>query len=318
MKSKLDQLKSMTVVTADTGDIEAIRAYAPVDCTTNPSLILKAAQMDAYAELVEEAILWGINHTETASRIAIRLAVNFGAELTKIVPGRVSTEVDADLSFDVEGTVAQARDIIEDYVEHGVRRDRVLIKIAATWEGIQAASILQKDGIDCNLTLVFSLAQAAACADAGAFLISPFVGRIYDWYVKNEGKSYTPETDPGILSVRRIYSYYKAHDIKTVIMGASFRSQGQVEALAGCDSLTIAPALLDALAKDTGTLPRKLEPASAAKDAPARMELDEKSFRFMLNEDAMATEKLAEGIRIFSRDMQALRELVSKRLQMAA
>lgn len=318
MTSKLDQLKTMTIVTADTGDMEAIRAYAPADCTTNPSLIFRAAQMEAYAPLVEEAILWGLNHNATASRIAMRLSVNFGAELTKIVPGRVSTEIDADLSFDIEGTVAQARDIIEDYVEHGVRRDRVLIKIAATWEGIQAASILQKDGIDCNLTLIFSLTQAAACADAGAFLISPFVGRISDWYVKNEGKSYTPETDPGILSVRRIYSYYKAYDIKTVIMGASFRNQGQVEALAGCDSLTIAPALLDALAKDMGTLPRKLEPASAMKDASARMYLDEKSFRFMLNEDAMATEKLAEGIRIFSRDMQALRELVSKRLQMAA
>ena len=318
MNSKLDQLKSMTVVTADTGDIEAIRAYAPVDCTTNPSLIFKAAQMEAYGELVEEAILWGLHHHATASRIAMRLAVNFGAELSKIVPGRVSTEVDADLSFDVEGTVAQARDIIEDYVEHGVHRNRVLVKIAATWEGIQAASILQKDGIDCNLTLIFSLTQAAACADAGAYLISPFVGRIYDWYVKNEGKSYTVETDPGLASLKRIYGYYKAYDIKTVIMAASFRNLGQVEALAGCDSLTIAPPLLDALAKDMGTLPRKLDPQSAAKDAPARMELDEKSFRFMLNEDAMATEKLAEGIRIFSRDMQALRELVSKRLQMAA
>ncbi|MGB8276481.1 MAG: transaldolase [Methylovirgula sp.] len=318
MNSKLDQLKSMTVVTADTGDIEAIRAYKPVDCTTNPSLIFKAAQMEAYAPLVEEAILWGLNHNATASRIAMRLAVNFGAELSKIVPGRVSTEVDADLSFDVEGTVAQARSIIEDYVECGVHRDRVLVKIAATWEGIKAASILQKDGIDCNLTLIFSLTQAAACADAGAFLISPFVGRILDWHVKNEGKTFTVETDPGLAALRLIYAYYKAYDIKTVIMGASFRNQGQVEALAGCDSLTIAPPLLDALAKDFGALPRKLEPQSAAKDAPARMYLDEKSFRFMLNEDAMATEKLAEGIRIFSRDMQALRELVSKRLQMAA
>ncbi|QXX75522.1 transaldolase [Methylovirgula sp. HY1] len=318
MNSKLDQLKSMTVVTADTGDMEAIRAYAPVDSTTNPSLILKAAQMEAYGALVEEAILWGIHHHATASRIAMRLAVNFGAELTKIVPGRVSTEVDADLSFDVEGTVAQARSIIEDYVERGVRRDRVLVKIAATWEGIQAASILQKDGIDCNLTLIFSLTQAAACADAGVFLVSPFVGRISDWYAKHEGKTYTVETDPGLASLKQIYAYYKAYDIKTVIMGASFRNQGQIEALAGCDSLTIAPPLLDGLAKDMGALPRKLDPHSAAKDAPARMYLDEKSFRFMLNEDAMATEKLAEGIRIFSRDMQALRELVSKRLQMAA
>ncbi len=297
MTSKLDQLKSMTIVTADTGDIEAIRAYGPHDCTTNPTLILKAAQMEAYGALVEEAILWGINrnatasriaqrlilwginHNATASRIAQRLAVTFGAELTKLVPGRVSTEVDADLSFDVEGTVAQAREIIEDYVERGVRRDRVLVKIAATWEGIKAASILQKDGIDCNLTLIFSLAQAAACADAGVFLISPFIGRIYDWYQKTEGKSYTPETDPGIAAVKQIYAYYKAYDIKTVIMGASFRNLGQVEALAGCDSLTIAPALLDALRK-IKALARKLDPATAAKDAPARMYLDEKSFRF--------------------------------------
>jgi transaldolase len=318
MPSKLDQLKSMTLVTADTGDIEAIRAYAPVDCTTNPSLILKAAQMEAYGALVEEAIIWGMTHKATASRIARRLAVNFGAELTKIVPGRVSTEVDADLSFDTEGTIAQAREIIEDYVARGVMRDRVLIKIAATWEGIQAASVLQKDGIACNLTLIFSLAQAAACADAGVYLVSPFVGRIYDWYVKNEGKTYTPETDPGVASVRNIYAYYKAYDIKTVVMGASFRNLGQIEALAGCDSLTIAPNFLDALGADTGPLTRRLVPQEAAKSAPARMYLDEKSFRFMLNEDAMATEKLADGIRIFSRDMQSLRELVSKRLAMAA
>jgi len=318
MTSKLDQLKTMTIVTADTGDIEAIRAYAPRDCTTNPSLILKAARMEAYGPLVEEAILWGISHNATASRIAMRLAVNFGGELSRIVSGRVSTEVDADLSFDVEGTVAQAHQIIGDYAERGVARDRVLVKIAATWEGIQAASILQKDGIDCNLTLIFSLTQAAACADAGVFLISPFVGRIADWYAKAEGKTFTVETDPGLAAVRRIYAYYKAHELKTVIMGASFRSQGQVEALAGCDSLTIAPPLLDALAKDNGTLTRELDPANAAKDAPARMYLDEQSFRFMLNQDAMATEKLADGIRIFSRDMQALRELVSKRLQMAA
>jgi len=318
MTSKLDQLKTMTIVTADAGDIEAIRAYGARDCTTNPSLILKAAQMEAYGTLVEEAILWGLNHSATASRIAMRLAVNFGAELSKIVPGRVSTEVDADLSFDREGTVAQARQIIEDYAERGVARDRVLVKIAATWEGIQAASILQKDGIDCNLTLIFSLTQAAACADANVFLISPFIGRISDWYAKAEGKTFTAETDPGLAAVRRIYAYYKAHEIKTVIMGASFRNLGQIEALAGCDSLTIAPSLLETLAKDTGPLVRKLDPATAAKDAPARMYLDEKSFRFMLNEDAMATEKLADGIRIFSRDMQALRELVSKRLAMAA
>lgn len=318
MPSKLEQLKKMTVVVADTGDIEAIRAFAPVDCTTNPSLIFKAAQMEAYAPLVEEAILWGLSHNEVTSRIAARLAVNFGAELTKIVPGRVSTEVDADLSFDVEGTVAQARRLIEDYAARGVTRDRVLIKIAATWEGIKAAGILQRDGIDCNLTLVFSLAQAIACAEAGAFLISPFVGRILDWHVKNEGKTFTAETDPGVRSVRQIYAYYKAYDVKTIIMGASFRNTGEIEALAGCDRLTIAPALLKELTQDEAPLPRRLDPAHAAAEAPAQISLDEKTFRFLLNEDAMATEKLAEGIRLFARDMQALRELVSQRLQMAA
>jgi transaldolase len=317
MSSKLDQLKTMTTVVADTGDMEAIRAFAPVDCTTNPTLILKAAQMEAYAPLVEEAVLWGLGHNELTSRVAARLAVNFGAELTKIVPGRVSTEVDADLSFDVEGTIAQARRLIEDYALRGVTRDRILVKIAATWEGIQAASVLQREGIDCNLTLVFSLAQAIACAEAGVFLISPFVGRILDWHVKAEGKTYTAETDPGVVSVRQIYAYYKAHGAKTVIMGASFRNVGEIEALAGCDRLTIAPALLAQLAQDKGDLPRRLDPARAGADAPAKLSLDEKTFRYLLNEDAMATEKLCEGIRFFGRDLRALRELVSERLRMA-
>lgn len=317
MPSKLDQLKQWTVVTADTGDIGAIAQYKPQDCTTNPSLILKAAGMEAHQSLVEEAVLWGINHSATTSRIAQRLSVNFGAELTKLVPGRVSTEVDADLSFDTEGTVNQAREIIADYHQRGVGRERVLIKVAATWEGIQAASILQKEAIDCNLTLVFSLAQAAAAFEARAYLISPFVGRILDWYVKNEGKTYTGATDPGVLSVKEIYAYSKATDAKTIVMGASFRNQDEIEALAGCDSLTIAPALLDQLAKDEGVLPRALEP-NDKRFAPAQMFLDEKSFRFMLNEDAMATEKLAEGIRVFARDLRALRELVSARLAMAA
>jgi transaldolase len=318
MPSKLDQLKQWTIVTADTADIGAIAQYGPQDCTTNPSLILKAAAMEAHKELVEEAVLWGLSHNAPTSRIAQRLSVNFGAELTKLVPGRVSTEVDADLSFDSDGTVAQAREIIADYRERGVGRERVLIKVAATWEGIQAASILQKEAIDCNLTLIFSLAQAAAAFEAGAYLISPFVGRILDWHIKNEGKTYTGETDPGVLSVREIYAYAKATDAKTIVMGASFRNAGEIEALAGCDSLTIAPALLDQLAKDNGPLPRALEPESAKLAAPAQMFLDEKSFRYMLNEDAMATEKLAEGIRTFARDLQALRELVSKRLAMAA
>lgn len=314
MPSKLDQLKAMTTVVADTGDMEAVRAFAPVDATTNPTLILKAAQLEAYAPLVSEAIVWGRSHNHLTSQVADRLAINFGEELTKIVPGRVSTEVDADLSFDVKGTVAKARDIIAEYERRGVGRGRILIKIAATWEGIRAAEILQAEAIDCNMTLIFSLTQAAACAGAGAFLISPFVGRILDWHVKNEGKTYTAETDPGVLSVKQIYAYYKAYGVKTVIMGASFRNKGEIEALAGCDRLTISPQLLDDLAKDDGPLQRRLDPASAAHRAPAKLNLDEKTFRFLLNEDAMATEKLAEGIRLFSRDLRSLRELVSERL----
>ncbi len=318
MPSKLDQLKAMTTVVADTGDMEAIRAFAPVDATTNPTLILKAAQLETYAPLVAEAVVWGRSHNHLTSEVADRLAINFGEELTKIVPGRVSTEVDADLSFDVEGAVAKAREIIAEYERRGVGRDRILIKLAATWEGVRAAEILQAEGIDCNMTLIFSLAQAVACADAGAFLISPFVGRIFDWHVKTEGKTYTAETDPGVLSVRQIYHYYKAHGAKTVIMGASFRNKGEIEALAGCDRLTISPQLLDELATDEGALERRLDPVLSANRAPAKLDLDEKTFRFLLNEDAMATEKLAEGIRLFSRDLRALRELVSQRLLAAA
>jgi transaldolase len=318
MPSKLDQLKSMTVIVADTGDMDAIKAFAPVDSTTNPTLILKAAQMPAYAHLVEEALVWGRSHKEVTSRVTDRLAVNFGAELTRIVPGRVSTEVDADLAFDTEATVAKARAIIADYESRGIGRDRILIKIAATWEGICAAKSLQAEGIDCNMTLVFSLAQAVACAEAGAFLISPFVGRILDWYSKAEGKTYTAETDPGVISVHQIYAYYKAHDVKTVTMGASFRNKGEIEALAGCDRLTIAPALLDELSKDMGELPRRLDPKTTAAEAPAKFSLDEKTFRYLVNEDAMTTEKLSEGIRFFARDLRSLRELVSQRLVQAA
>jgi transaldolase len=240
--------------------------------------------------------------------------VAFGAELAGIVPGRVSTEVDADLSFDTEATVARARDIIAAYAERGIGRERILIKIASTWEGIRAAEVLQREGIDCNLTLLFSLAQAAACADAGVFLISPFVGRILDWHVKAGGGPYTGETDPGVQSVRGIYSYYKTHGIGTVVMGASFRNAGEIEALAGCDRLTISPALLDELAKDQGDLPRRLSP-EAAGDASVRMRLDEKAFRFALNEDAMASEKLAEGIRQFVKDLRSLRALVARRME---
>jgi transaldolase len=318
MASKLDQLKAMTTIVADTGDIESIRAFKPTDCTTNPTLILKAAQLDQYRPLIDEAILCGRSHNYMTSQISDRLAINFGSELTKIVPGRVSTEVDADLSFDTESTIAKARAIIAEYKQRGIEKNRILIKIAATWEGIRAAEILQREGIDCNMTLIFSLVQAVACAEAKAFLISPFVGRITDWYSKAEGKTFTADSDPGVLSVKQIYAYFKAYDVQTIIMGASFRNKGQIEALAGCDRLTISPALLEELAADQGELTRKLDPNTAKSRAPAKLSLDEKTFRFLLNEDPMATEKLAEGIRNFAKDLQLLRELVSKKLQAAA
>jgi transaldolase len=318
MPSKLDQLKAITTVVADTGDMDAIRRFGAVDATTNPTLILKAASMPHYAPLVDKAVRGGHAQHQLTSEVADQLTLSFGFELSKIVPGRVSTEIDADLSFDVEGAIAKARAIVEEYEKLGLSRARVLIKLAATWEGIRAAKILQREGIDCNMTLVFSLTQAAACADAGAFLISPFVGRILDWYVKNEGKSYTADTDPGVLSVRQIYNYYKAHGYATIVMGASFRNKEEIEALAGCDKLTISPQLLDELSQDMGELPRKLDPKQAAAHAPAKLSLDEKTFRFMLNADAMASEKLREGIRTFSHDLHKLRELVSKRRQEAA
>ena len=318
MPSKLEQLKKMTVVVSDSGDFEAIKVFKPQDSTTNPSLILKASQMSNYGHLVDEAILWGRSRNNVTSQITDRLAVNFGAEILKIVPGRVSTEVDADLSFDTQGSIDKAHAFIADYAARGIGRERVLIKLAATWEGIRAAEVLQKEGIDCNMTLIFSLAQAVACAEAGAFLISPFVGRILDWYSKAEGKTYTAETDPGVVSVREIYAYYKAYDVKTVVMGASFRNKGEIEALAGCDRLTIAPPLLKELDDDQGDLPRKLSPELLAGKAPARMSLDEKTFRHLLNQDAMATEKLADGIRLFGKDLNTLREVVSGKLARAA
>lgn len=314
--SKLDQLRQMTTVVADTGDIEAVRRLAPVDCTTNPTLILKAVETPAYADLVDEAIVWGRKAgrgADTVHAVCDRLAVTFGAELTKIVPGRVSTEVDADLSFDTKATIDKARALIAAYRERGIEKDRILVKIASTWEGIQAAKVLQAEGIDCNLTLLFSLPQAVACADAGAFLISPFVGRILDWHVKAGGGPYTAETDPGVVSVKSIYAYYKTFGIQTVVMGASFRNTGEIEALAGCDRLTIGPSLLDELATAKGDLPRRLSPDSVGA-APARLDLDENAFRFALNEDAMATEKLAEGIRGFVKDLRSLRKLVAARL----
>ncbi len=315
--SKLDQLRQMTTVVADTGDIEAVRRLKPVDCTTNPTLLLKAVETPAYAELVEEAVAWGKKESQSGearvNAVCDRLAVTFGAELTKIVPGRVSTEVDADLSFDTQATIDKARAIIAAYKARGIERDRVLIKIASTWEGIQAAKVLQAEGIDCNLTLLFSLPQAVACALARAFLISPFVGRILDWHVKAGGGPYTGETDPGVVSVRSIYAYYKSHGIKTVVMGASFRNIGEIEALAGCDRLTISPALLDELAKAEGELPRQLSPENLGK-TPELLTLDEKAFRYALNQDAMASEKLAEGIRGFVKDLAGLRRLVAEKL----
>jgi transaldolase len=313
--SKLEQLKKMSVVVADTGDIEAIRAFAPQDCTTNPSLLLKAAQMPAYAHFVDEAVEWGRKGGYPLDKVTDRLAVNFGAELTKIVPGRVSTEVDADLSFDTGAMVAKARHLIGDYASRGIGRERVLIKVASTWEGIRAAEILQREEIDCNLTLLFSLPQAVACGAAKVFLISPFVGRILDWHLKMGEKIESAETDPGVISVREIYAYYKAYGIKTVVMGASFRNVGEIEALAGCDRLTISPQLLGALAEDNGPLTRRLDPETAAQKAPPRLELDEKRFRWMLNENAMATEKLAEGIRTFAKDLGNLRQLLQPRLE---
>jgi transaldolase len=314
MPSKLDRLRQMTTVVADTGDIEAVRRLRPVDCTTNPTLILKAVETPAYAWIVDEAIHWGKSRgVDHVNAVCDRLAVAFGAQLAELVPGRISTEVDADLSFDTKATLAKARDIIAAYEARGIGRERILIKIAATWEGMEAARVLQRDAIDCNLTLLFSLSQAVVCAQAGAFLISPFVGRILDWHVKAGGGPYTADTDPGVLSVRDIYAYYKRHDIKTVVMGASFRNIGEIEALAGCDRLTIGPGLLDELAGTTGDLPRRLDPASVDA-APPQFTLDEKTFRFHLNEDAMATEKLAEGIRGFVKDLKGLRKLVAERL----
>ena len=320
MSSILDQLRQITTVVADTGDIDAVRRLKPVDCTTNPSIVLKAIGTDQFADTLDEAIRWG--QGQAGSRegviraIADRLAISVGAELAAIVPGRVSTEVDADLSFDVEGSLAKARDIIAAYDARSIGREKILIKLAATWEGIRAAEVLQKEGIDTNLTLMFSKAQAIACADAGVFLISPFVGRIMDWYKKAEGRDFGPEEDPGVLSVRGIYNYYKAHGIKTVVMGASFRNTGEIKALAGCDRLTIAPNLMDEMDGETGTLVRVLSPETFT--AEPKIDMDETTFRWMMNEDPMATEKLAEGIRNFAKDLGKLRTLIDERLQDAA
>lgn len=316
MTSKLEQLRAMTTVVADTGDIEAVQRLKPVDCTTNPTIVLKALGTDMFADVFAEEVAWGKakggDSDAVAAAVADRLAVSVGAALTKLVPGRVSTEVDADLSFDTKGSIEKAHQIIAAYKDRGIERDRILIKLASTWEGIKAAEVLQTEGIDCNLTLLFSKAQAIACAEAKVFLISPFVGRILDWYKKSTGEDYTSETDPGVQSVREIYNFYKVNGIETIVMGASFRNAGEIEALAGCDRLTISPALLDELDKATGDLPRKLSPETTTPDP--LVSLDEKAFRWALNEDAMATEKLAEGIRSFGKDLTALREKVAKAL----
>ncbi len=313
MTSALDQLRDMTVVVADTGEVEAVKTYKPVDCTTNPSLVLAALKDPASEALITAEIDKGKAAGKTAVQVTDVLTVAAGAALTELVPGRVSTEVDACLSFDTGASVDRARAIIAEYASRGIGKDRILIKLAATWEGIRAAEILQDEGVDCNLTLIFSSAQAIACADAGAFLISPFVGRITDWYKKAEGKdSYTPDEDPGVKSVRAIYDYYKSNGIKTVVMGASFRNAGQIKALAGCDNLTISPKLLQELEDDTSDLPRALSPETASGVAPVTM--DEAAFRWQMNADAMATEKLAEGIRNFDADHKKLIALVEERM----
>ena len=309
----LESLKKYTTVVADTGDIEAIARHRPQDATTNPSLLFHAAQMPDYRRLVEEAAELaqerGGSHEEMAAEFIDRLFVLFGSEILKVVPGRVSTEVAASLSFDTTGTIAKARKLISLYEKKGVARERILIKIASTWEGIRAAELLEKEGIHCNLTLLFSFAQAVACAEAGVTLISPFVGRIYDWYKKeNKGAEIPPGQDPGVASVARIYNYYKKYGYKTQVMGASFRNVNQIVRLAGCDLLTISPELLEQLEKTEGTLDRKLDPATAKAAKEDRLHLDEKTFRWMHNEDAMATEKLAEGIRKFNSDARHLEE----------
>jgi transaldolase len=312
MPTQLDQLKKFTTVVADTGDFASMKAYAPQDATTNPSLILKAAAMPAYAPLLDQAIR-DAGAGATTPQVIDRLLVLFGLEILKIVPGRVSTEVDARLSFDTAATVAKARELIALYAAAGIPRERVLIKIASTWEGIKAAEALRADGIRCNLTLLFSFAQAVACAEAGVQLISPFVGRILDWHKKNAGRDFAPTEDPGVKSVTQIYTYYKKFGYKTEVMGASFRNKGEITELAGCDLLTIAPALLGELAASSDPLTRKLDPAQAAAADLKKVTFDEKTFRFAQNEDAMATEKTAEGIRLFSADIVKLEQLIAQK-----
>ena len=321
-RNLLEQLREMTVVVADTGDIQAIETFKPRDATTNPSLITAAAQMPQYQGIVDdtlkgarEALGASASAAEVVSLAFDRLAVSFGLKILEIIEGRVSTEVDARLSFDVDATIAKGRDLIKQYEAAGISKDRVLIKIAATWEGIQAAAVLEKEGIHCNLTLLFGMHQAIACAENGITLISPFVGRILDWYKKDTGKdSYAPAEDPGVLSVTEVYNYYKKFGYKTEVMGASFRNVGEITELAGCDLLTIAPSLLAELQSVEGDLPRKLDPTKAATSSIEKINVDKAVFERMHEENRMANEKLAEGIDGFAKALETLEKLLSDRL----
>jgi len=311
--SQLDQLKKFTTVVADTGDFESLRQYSPTDSTTNPSLIYSASQESRYRPLLDDAIRYAkTKKTNQVEHALDKVFVNFGLEILKIIPGRVSTEVDARLSFDVDGSILKAKHLISLYEAAGIDRKRVLIKLASTWEGILAAEKLEKEGIHCNMTLLFSLPQAIGCAEAKATLVSPFVGRILDWFKKSEGVSgYAASEDPGIKSVSKIYNYYKKFGFKTQIMGASFRNKEEILELAGCDLLTIAPTFLEQLKESTDPVPRKLDPEKAKHSPIEKIHLDEKTFRYLLNEDAMATEKLAEGIRNFAKDIVKLEKLLN-------
>ena len=317
MTDKLSSLRKLTTVVADTGDIEAMKLYQPQDATTNPSLILNAAQIPEYRKLIDEAIEWARKQSnDKQQQIAFasdKLAVNIGLEILKLVPGRISTEVDARLSYDTEASIAKAHSLIKLYNDAGISNDRILIKLASTWQGIRAAERLEKEGINCNLTLLFSFAQARACAEAGVYLISPFVGRILDWYKANtDKKEYAPHEDPGVVSVAEIYNYYKQHGYETVVMGASFRNTGEILELAGCDRLTLSPNLLQELEASDAPLERKLTPSTAVLNPPSP--LTEAAFRWEHNQDAMAVEKLAEGIRQFAVDQQKLEDLLAAKL----
>ncbi|MDC5704990.1 transaldolase [Vibrio europaeus] len=316
MSNKLEQLRKLTTVVADTGEIDAIKKYQPEDATTNPSLILKAAQIEEYAPLIDASIEYAkAQSSDKAQQVqdtCDMLAVNIGKEILKTIPGRISTEVDARLSYDMEGSVAKARQLVKMYNDAGITNDRILIKLASTWEGIRAAEILEKEGINCNLTLLFSFAQARACAEAGVFLISPFVGRIMDWYKAKEGRDFEAQEDPGVLSVTSIYNYYKEYGYNTVVMGASFRNIGEILELAGCDRLTIAPALLAELEAAEGEVVEKLVDSKGTKERPAAMTHAE--FLWDHNQDPMAVEKLAEGIRNFAVDQGKLEDMIAAKL----